>query len=197
MKKSGSYTRATTVVVSSGRWSAESRVRDSQVRSYKRQTSRKFLLVQGRLIIDISSTYKVQRDFSLNNFENLSIKIYLTEFTEGIGKRRKSWNAAGGARGGPVTASEYSEKHNALIHHETWFPPLYSFTCRTRETVEIEPSFLIDGRDLHYVIASKAERDQLLKSPQSSPKINHMLITSLICMRWKSSRFLCLRAQPS
>ena len=151
MKNSASYTRAITVVVSTGRWSAESRVRDSQIRSYKRQTSRvsrKFLLVQGSLIIDISSTYKVQRDFSLNNFENLSIKIYLTEFTEGIAKRRKSWNAAGGALGGPVTASEYSEKHNALIHHETGFPPLYSFTCRTRETAEIEPSFLIDGRDL-------------------------------------------------
>ena len=43
----------------------------------------------------------------------------------------------------------------------------------------------------NYIIAKKPERDQLRASPQSSPKINHMLITSLISgMQWKSSRFL-------
>ena len=34
------------------------------------------------------------------------------------------------------------------------------------------------------------ERDQLRVSPQSSPRINHMLTTSLTCIQWKSSPFL-------
>ena len=41
-----------------------------------------------------------------------------------------------------------------------------------------------------YSIAKKTEHDQLCASTQSLPKINHMLIPRIICIQWKSSRFL-------
>ena len=42
----------------------------------------------------------------------------------------------------------------------------------------------------NFIIAKKPKRDQLRRSLQSSLKINHMLIMSCICIKWKSSRFL-------
>ena len=40
------------------------------------------------------------------------------------------------------------------------------------------------------IIAKKPERDQLGTLTQPSPKTNQLLIMNLICIEWKSSRFL-------
>ena len=75
-------------------------------------------------------------------------------------------------------------------------------TPRNRISVEYSSGYLLFNTSIwihenqgpwfgeNFIIAKKPKHIQLGGSLQSSLKINHMLITSCICIKWKSSRFL-------
>ena len=75
---------------------------------------------------------------------------------------------------------QYSEKRNPSIHHENIFSS-YSGYLHVYNYTKIK------GLDLGK-ITSLPNVFNLHVSLQSSPKINRMLITRLICIQWVSSR---------
>ena len=88
---------------------------------------------------------------------------------------------------------QYSEKRNTSIHHKTGFSRFNIFSSYSGYLL-----FNTHACRAYYTKIKGLDSGKITSLPnlhasfQSSPKINRMLITSLICIQCKSSRFLSL-----